>query len=124
MLSSEERKVVVSYRIQKAYSVLGEAKDVAKLTVRQIMHLMDDVMHRIRQDAIDGKTSTIYYLYPEYSEKDYSPLISKLEEDGYKVKFKTIYDQRDGDYCQLTISWKSHVMNEKLSKVQKKVKAE
>lgn len=95
-----------------------KASEAAKLTVRQIDHLLDRIMHQIRQAAIDGESKTVFYLYPEYSRRDYSPLINKLKEDGYSVKFEHIPDPRDGDYSQLTISWKSHIMNKDLAELQ------
>ena len=95
-----------------------KATEAAKLTVRQIDNLLDRIMHQIRQAALDGESKTVFYLYPEYSRKDYSPLIDKLKEDGYSVKFEHISDPRDGDYSQLTISWKSHIMDKALASLQ------
>ena len=98
-----------------------KATEAAKLTLHQHDRLYDKVMHQIRQDAIDGKSSTVYYLYPEYSRKDYLPLINRLKEAGYNVKFQHIDDPRDGDYSQIKVSWKTHIMDASLAKVQKEL---
>lgn len=83
------------------------ADEAYSLATRQIKGLMKKVMHQIRQDALDGKTNTVYYIHQVQGGKEYSPLIDELKKLGYNVKCETIYDQRDGNYCQLTVSWKN-----------------
>ena len=97
------------------------ATKAAQLTLRQLDTIYNSVMKQVRQAAIDGMFKTVYYLMPEYGRKYYLPLIDKLKEDGYKVRFKHVPDPRDEDYSQITVSWKENIMDERLAKVQKEL---
>ena len=91
-----------------------------KLTLRQLDLLHDSIMRMIRQDAIDGKSCTVYYLYPEPGKQSYMSLIRRLRTAGFTVKYEHITNEPE-DYCQLTIRWKENVMSEDLALIQKQL---
>jgi uncharacterized protein (UPF0332 family) len=105
MLSSEERKVVVSYRIQKAYSVLGEAKDVAKLEHWSLVgnRLYYAAFHMatalILDKGLSAKThgGTIHLIGAKFVltgllNKEYGRLFSRLYELRQSGDYDDMYD--------------------------------
>ena len=105
MLSSEERKVVVSYRIQKAYSVLGEAKDVAKLEHWSLVgnRLYYAAFHMatalILDKGLSAKThgGTIHLIGAKFVltgllNKEYGRLFSRLYELSQSGDYDDMYD--------------------------------
>ena len=98
-----------------------KASEVAKLSLRKLDGLYDKVMHQIRQDALKGKSSTIYYIHRVNDDVDYSPLVARLKDDRFDVKYEKVYDQRDGNFIVFIISWKPHIMDADLARVQKEL---
>ena len=105
MLSSEERKVVVSYRIQKAYSVLGEAKDVATLEHWSLVgnRLYYAAFHMatalILDKGLSAKThgGTIHLIGAKFVltgllNKEYGRLFSRLYELRQSGDYDDMYD--------------------------------
>ena len=105
MLSSEERKVVVSYRIQKAYSVLGEAKDVAKLEHWSLVgnRLYYAAFHMatalILDKGLSAKThgGTVHLIGAKFVltgllNKEYGRLFSRLYELRQSGDYDDMYD--------------------------------
>lgn len=85
MLTDEEREALVKYRIEKAYEMLVEARDCAKIN-----HSKDEakLLARLQNMRMTGD----YDDFIDWDKEEVEPLFSKVED--YINKIKVLVEQK------------------------------
>lgn len=100
----------------------GEVKeitDLSKTTSENMAYTF--VIGEIISSAKSGNDSCTVYLDIKWPRSLIRDVQNHLKSEGYKVKYKYVDDQREGDYHFFEISWHENTMNADLAKVKESV---
>lgn len=96
----------------------SEAREIcAKTRSGSEAQLYQTVMECIADRAKTGSESATVYLQTLWHKDLVNAVKKRLKEEGYRVKYSYIDDQRDGDCHVLDISWREDIINKKANPV-------